>query len=119
MNSFYFMLQKIRERPGVFLGRKSLEALIHFLNGYAIGGETFGQPEFGGYFQYFGKHIDFEVPFMPSGNYVVPGFNEFVHTYFNCEMTTQGGTWLIVENINSDEEAFDKFFELLDEFMGQ
>jgi len=37
MDNFYYMLKKIRDKPGLVLEKKSLDALSHFWNGYAWG----------------------------------------------------------------------------------
>ena len=122
MDSFYFLLQKIREMPGLYLGKKSLEALIHFWNGYAIRGnkETWEKETGLNYFEDFEKqpvHLTLKMKFEPGGNYVMDGFNEFVYKHYSCIMPAMSGAWMILEKSNSDEEALDKFFELLDMFL--
>lgn len=34
MTSFYTLLEKIKERPGMYLGRESITALFYFIEGY-------------------------------------------------------------------------------------
>ncbi|MCL2388323.1 MAG: hypothetical protein FWC89_12380 [Defluviitaleaceae bacterium] len=47
------------------------------------------------------------------------GFNEFVWSHYNCQSWAMSGEMIISKNSNSEEEAFDKFFELYDEFIKQ
>ena len=49
----------------------------------------------------------------------IDGFNDFVYSYYNCRNQAMSGEWMILENSNSDEEAFDKYFELRDAFLNQ
>ena len=53
------------------------------------------------------------------GQHFMDGFNEFVHSYYNRGITVLRGSSLISQYSDSEEEAFDKFFELLDEFLEQ
>jgi hypothetical protein len=96
----YTLLQKIRERPGFYLGSKNLSHLHHFMCGFAYGilenKTTERKP----------------VSYNP---YSLQGFNGFVHRYYN-ESTTKSERTLIIDHTNSEEEAFDKYYELLDDF---
>ena len=119
MDSFYFALQKIRERPGLFLGAKSLERLVHFWHGYDFRHsiEVWEATTGHNFFEHYDEAINSDLRPEPHEQYFMSGFDEFVHEYYNCMITTWRGTSIISQNSNSDEEAFDKFFELLDEFL--
>jgi hypothetical protein len=45
MPDFESLLQRMAERPGMFVGADSLRALSHYLDGYAHGLRDAGQPE--------------------------------------------------------------------------
>ena len=119
MDSFYFMLQKIRERPGLFMGKKSLEALTHFWSGYDYRGwvENWEKTTGRGFFENYEEAQRSSTGCEPREQHFMYGFEAFVHEYYDCMITTNNAMGLILEKSNSDEEAFDKFFELLDEFL--
>ena len=119
MDPFYFLLQKIREKPGLFLGKKSLEALTHFWDGYGYRNfiESWENTTGRDFFENYEEARQSNVGCEPREQHFLYGFDAFVHEYYNCEMSTLNGTGLISKNSNSEEEAFDKFFELLDEFL--
>ena len=97
------LLQKIREKPGLFLGKPSLHALWHFMNGYAMRDyELTGSSD---------HTIECSKLSCPHG------FNMFVHRHFNRPYSTMCAEHLILTQINCDDEAFYKFFELLDEYL--
>ena len=116
MSSVYAMLQKVRECPEIFMGEKSLEALIHFWNGYVIGVTvgTWEQATGRDFFEHYDEAI---CSHMHSEDHIMSGFDTFVHEYYERKITSWKGTYLILQNTSSEEEAFDKFFELLDEFL--
>ena len=106
--SFRFWLPKIREHPAAFLGEKSLSTLMRFWRGYLFGREV-----------EVGESAEIklsEVEYKTYGHHFMDGFNEFVESYYNCTMGGVNGTEIISLKSNSEEAAFDKFFELLDEF---
>jgi hypothetical protein len=89
----YVMLDKIRSRPGMWLGEYKITLLRSFIDGYqhAENGEREEQPSF-------------------------DGFNDFIGGYYG-KFTTPGWKNLILEAHNGDEEkALDQFFIFLDEF---
>ena len=102
MDSLEILLQKIREVPGLWLDRKSLTLLNHFLNGYAYGVHS---------------RVTIETD-LAQCNFT-SDFNKFVHSYYNHEMGAMSAEWLISKMCNSEEEAFDKYFELRDTFLKQ
>jgi len=129
MGNYEELMRKIRERPALYLGKKSLTLLVQFLNGYELGVDV-GVWETSTGLDFF-ENYDvamqsiFENPQKRDSEIKFHQFNEFVHTYYN-RMINLGGTsmpgtsmssaHLISETNNSDEEAFDKYFELLEAF---
>ena len=53
---------------------------------------------------------------IPYNQHFMYGFDQFVQSYYNCNLASLDGATIISQNSNSEEEAFDKFFELLDDF---
>jgi len=119
MDNFYYMLKKIRDKPGLVLGKKSLDALSHFWNGYAWGSAveaweiSTNRSFFDNYEEatQFSRNINMSIDWW--------GFTKYVHTYYNEPLGAKSATMLIVENSRSDEDAFDKFFEIFDTFMNE
>ena len=116
MNSFYYMLQKIREKPGLYLKKPTLEGLNNFWIGYNYGSRVmeWENREGRSYFENPGEEKPLTTPYTDHFMY---GFDEFVHSYYQCEATTMKGIGKILYKSESDEEAFYKFFELLDLFL--
>jgi len=119
MDAIYCMLQQIRKRYGAYLGKKSLSALGHFLQGYSfrIIAELWMKKT------KLDLATNYDV-FLHSNHTEAPckcldGFNAFVHDYYNIEMTVLNDESLILQNTQSEEEAFDKFYELLDMFFAE
>ena len=99
MNELKEMLSEMKKRPGMYIGEKSLTPLHHYINGYCHG---------------LSKGSDKKVVF--GG-----GFISFLHER-HSELFLQSwwGWWIaILENTSSEEEAFDYFFVLLEEFWGE
>ena len=94
MDLVYNLLQKIKKRPELYLGEKNLHFLFHFINGYT-------------------HRLCEEDPYYTC---CLDGFYQFVWLYYN-DSSVGGWCEMISYNINSPEEAFDKFFELLDKHM--
>lgn len=84
------LLEDIQRRPGVYLGKKSLDRLGHFLAGYM-----------------WCMHCNFEN----EDNYL-SGFQEFIADYYNIH-SAHNWSDIIQFFCSTDEEAFDKFYELL------
>jgi len=103
MNPFINLLKKIYEMPGLYIWKKSLPFLVHFIGGYSWGEDVIN-----------GHSKDAS---NAVGSRVLEGFDEFVYTYYDCKITALNGEALILKNSTSDEDAFDKYFELLDMFL--
>lgn len=94
MNPLYHKLKEMRERPGMYLGKKSLTLLEPYINGYLD-----GQTKIKG---------DYEHSFS--------NFGEYVRRHFDIH-SNHG--WLKIINFysSSDEDAVDLFYKLLDKFL--
>ena len=119
--SLHLLLQKIREKPGLYLGKPSLEALYYFWFGYGFREDIEEWEKWSGrdYFENWdrvmsGKDIQ---PSWRTGDNFSYKFDIFVHAHYNRPYTTRNWKSLISDECNTDEEAFNKFFELLDEYL--
>ena len=120
--SFYFMLQEIRKRPGMYLGEKSLKSLMNFWHGYdfGIGVKNFEYSTGKKFFENYVESVrSVAQTSNPYNQHFMYGFDQFVHLYYNVNMGSMNGMTLILQKSNSEAEAFDKFFELYDEFLMQ
>ncbi len=94
--SLYDVLDKIRERPAMYLGEHSLSAMSHFINGFdmARNHETHETPPF-------------------------DGFNDFVGKFYGKYTTAGWKNLILSDHYGNENEALTRFYELLDEFRGQ
>lgn len=90
------VLEEIRKRPGLYLGKKSLYLLKAYINGYTYGINEYNEEKTYNYF------LDFQ---------------SYVENRLSISKTPYGWDRIINSLCESEEEAFDKFFELYDEFM--
>ena len=119
MDDIYCLLQQIRKRPGLYIRNKSLTALGHFLHGYNFRqiAELWMKStgiDFTSDYDYFIRTL--HLGDRPS---CLDGFNQFVYEYYGVEMSAKDGETVIKENTNSEEEAFDKFYEILDLYFSE
>ncbi|MCU0796227.1 MAG: hypothetical protein MUF31_09865 [Akkermansiaceae bacterium] len=91
------LIEAIRQRPGMYFGSKSLTAFHHFLCGYRLACDVH---------QIKDDRLGLEIP---------SDFNEWVAYRARFQESTSGWCKMIVATSKSDEEAFDRFFELLKE----
>lgn len=94
MDPLYIKLKEMRDRPGMYLGEKSLTRLASYINGYLDGQTKIGET--------------YSINFSD--------FNEYVKQYFDV---TSNHDWLKVIKFYSsnDTHAVDIFYELLDKFL--
>ncbi|MDE6567654.1 MAG: hypothetical protein K2K70_07980 [Lachnospiraceae bacterium] len=93
------MIEKIRKKPGLYIGGNNITALWHFLNGYRFGQESCAT-------KCDNVLLPLDFKFM----------DEFTRVQLNCR-NSLGWCHNILDFCNGDEEkAIDKFFELYDEF---
>lgn len=145
--AYEILLQKIRENPKEYLigeskSGKSLKQIQLFSRVYQIRLDIdLWEKETGYNFFNFCKHVHMHFDEIEKASQDSeffsrnPGlpihsieFNYFVHTYYNhminiggtiMPKTTHNAISLIEQMSNSEEEAFDKYFELRDEYMKQ
>jgi hypothetical protein len=92
----YEMLQEIKKRPGMYLGKRSISRLRSFLDGYMGAREDLGLPR-----------TEQEREFN--------GFQEWIQERFS--ITSSHGWDSIILFYSADErDALDKFFELFEKF---
>jgi len=97
MDPIYEMFERIRKRPGMYLGKMSVTNLHIFTIGYVT------------------AQLEFNENYKTSFS----DFNHFIDKKFN-NSSTMGWANLILKLTNGDEEkALERFFELLDEFKKQ
>ncbi|EAF9207802.1 hypothetical protein A4V34_05355 [Listeria monocytogenes] len=95
MNGLYLELVRIREKPGMYLGKDSLELLHVFILGYICALNNNGQ--------------ETEQFLIKYHNYVL--------TYYKLEVAAQGWANLLVEKAENNKDAFQMFFTLLDGYL--
>ena len=119
--SFYFILPKIRQLPGLYLGKKSLEALMHYWRGYAFGIEvkTWEHSSGRNFFENYDDAVSAKVNRIPYNQHFMYGFDQFIQSRYKVSLGSLSAATFILQESSSDEEAFDTFFELLDEFFNQ
>jgi len=99
-DSLYIWLEKIRERPALYLGKKSLTYLFYFIKGYCTA-------------------VNYDC---------ITGFDEFVYSHYcnkkklvgvERDLFIENSNWMriIIAESKFQEEAFDRFYELFDEFI--
>jgi len=84
------IIENIKATPGLYLGKKSITLLKAFLDGYIEG---------------IGK----------GDIYYLSEFQKFIEDEYPSNMSYSWAN-LILVNSDSEEEAFDKFFELYNDF---
>ncbi|MCL2349949.1 MAG: hypothetical protein FWC67_00570 [Defluviitaleaceae bacterium] len=94
----FALLQEIRKVPGIYLGvGASLTAIRHFINGYSSKERKIGE----------GQDIVIDLR----------EFMKYLTGFYELDKKTLFCFDLIKQNTKNDEEAFYKFFELLDEYL--
>src|SRR5271156_1382879 len=89
------ILDYIRPRPAMYLGRCSLTALQDFLNGYSLGRHELG---------------------VERPRIVPSGFLCWVSYRLHVDRSTMGYLPMILERVPDESEALDCFFRLFDEY---
>jgi|GEM_PF-618671 len=97
MSNFYDILQKIKQRPALYLGKRSLSYLQVFLDGY-----TFARRELA--IDVTKQEREFEE------------FQEWIEQRFN-QADTQSWSRIILFYSEDEGDALDRFFELFDKFL--
>lgn len=97
MYNFYELLQKIKQRPALYLSKRSLSHLQVFLDAY-----TFARREVG--IEMTEQEREFE------------DFQEWIEQRFN-QPDTQSWSRIILFYSGDESDALDRFFELFEEFL--
>jgi hypothetical protein len=100
VHSIRDLLREVRERPGLWLGSKTLTGLKCLLMGYDIACS---------------KHNVSKSDRLPD-NVPWRGFTEWLQVRYDKVDWVVDWRWLLVEHSQSEAEAFDRFFELLAEY---
>jgi len=90
------LLKEIKKRPGMFLGKKSLLSLHSFLAGYMM------------------ARLDMGLS-TTKQEQKFNDFAEWIPIKFN-DNSTRSWAGIILLNSEDESQAFDRFFELLEEF---
>ncbi|MNG06647.1 hypothetical protein D3C84_899030 [compost metagenome] len=97
MDILYNKLQQIKQKPALYLGKKSLPLLQAYLNGYvAHHNDTSGEENY----------------------FFLPELRDYISDHYNIN-TTHSWSDLITFFSTNDNDAFDKFYELLDDFFAE
>lgn len=94
MERIYERLTTMKDRPGMYLGKKSLSLLGAYITGY----------------------LDCQYESDREFVSTFPEFNDFIHEYYNIS-TCQDWVKIIIFHFSTDEDAVDRFYKLLDMFM--
>lgn len=92
----FSVLMRFRDRPGLWMGEKSLKGLIHFINGYMSGKDDFKEPYY--YPKWYQKFKKYVAIVCVEGNECYG----IVNAIFECGY--------------DDCNGVDRFYELLDDF---
>ncbi len=91
----YNLLMDIKKRPGVYLGQKSLTLLNAFLGGYI-----------------------FRLREEGCSDASLTDFQDYIRDRFNIQ-SAHGWAHIIRFYSTSEAEAFDRFYELLNDFLAE
>lgn len=96
MGQFNDLLQKIKQRPALYLGQNSIHSLQAFLDGY-----------------YFARR-ELDIP-LTDQEIEFQNFLQWIRQRFNVE-TGQPWSSIVLFHASDERSAVNRFFELFDEF---
>ncbi|NJP09991.1 MAG: hypothetical protein HC866_11350 [Leptolyngbyaceae cyanobacterium RU_5_1] len=99
MNDFYELLQKIKKRPAMYLGRHSIFSLQAFLDGY-----------------YYARR-EASIP-LTEQEQEFQQFLQWIRVRFKVE-TGQPWASIILFHTADEKDAVERFFNLFEEFLKQ
>ncbi len=99
MSSFYSLIQRIEQRPALYLGRRSLSHLQVFLDGYTFARRELSMPL-----------TDQEQEFEE--------FQDWIEQRFD-QPSTQSWARIILFYSEDESNALDRFFDLFKEFLNR
>ena len=98
MNSTIFeLLERIKEKPGMYLGYPSVQSLFMFLNGYDLAREELG------------------IELTPEEENFYAKFQPWLQKKLGVRSVTSWAK-LIMLSCHDEKTGFERFFELLSEF---
>lgn len=97
--SIFSVLDAIRSRPAIYLGKASIIRLQAFLSGLGCGLGKLGA--------------------MMKDQTKFDRFHDWVAKEFSYSASTSGWCHMILEKAGNDRDAFDLFFELADRFRSE
>ena len=100
MADLFTILDKIRQAPGLYIGRPSVSDLFMFLVGYDCARSEMGQE------------------LSDSEEYFYDNFQPWLQEKFGVRSVTSWAK-LIMLSCHDEQTGFEQFFRLLDEFMTQ
>ena len=112
MDHVYFILQKIRETPQVYLEEMTLSAIGHFLCGFRLRAAIANWQKT--IRADFTENYDLFMNLDTQYRDCIDGFEEFVRSIYNED---SAGNWVSIlkNNSSSKKDAVDLFYRLLDE----
>ena len=117
MDHEYFLLKTIQKRWGLYLVAKSLDLLRAFLHGYTIREAIEIWTKKSG-LSFVDHYEEFtQTTIRADYDSCLDGFPKYVFSHYNVGLTSSDYFGIIIQNTSSQAEAFDKYFELLDEYM--
>lgn len=127
MDYYNDFLQTVRKNHWLFLNEKSLKALANFRRGYNFGRKVEAWENSTGlnFYEHVNDTLE-AVKFITEFTnhdveFEILAFDEFVHAHYDeaSMLSVKTPEHLISEMSSSEEEAFDKYFELHDAFLKQ
>ena len=113
MNSYFILLQRIRKKPVVYLGEKTMRSLQLYRMAYQFR-ESIEHWEKETGLSFFENFNNANLPML--GRLLTDEFDRFVHAHYGEPRGAMNAETLISRKTSSEDEAFDKYFELYDEF---
>lgn len=93
MEKIYEILEQMKKRPAMYLGKKSIILLEAFINGYLD------------------REKEIDNNYIPSFSY----FANYVKEYYDNQISNSWAKIILFYSAD-DEEAFDIFYNILDDF---
>lgn len=97
MLSFYELLEKIKQRPALYLGKRSISHLQVFLDGYTFARRQLAVP-------------------LSEQEQEFEEFQDWIEKRFN-QQSTQSWTRIILFYSEDESDALEQFFRLFEEFL--
>lgn len=99
MDHLYELIHKIKERPGLYLGQRSITRLHAFIGGYSL------------------AHHELDVPSLET-EHMLGEFQEWIYRRFEIG-ASHSWAQIILFYAEDERDAFQQFFDLFEEFLEQ